>query len=278
MIKIEPSGFEKRGALKVCPMPELVKLANEKEARGEPVYNFSVGNPSLEPPQEILEELVNLLKDTMDKSKSGMFKYSHPAGILELREFIAKEIGEWQLGAGVGVTGGGGGGGGGGDKLVVSLENIVVTPGAQSAIVNVFEALLEPGDHALIQTPFYPPYDTSAELWGAETKKIKFVEKTFDVDVEHLKEVAASSKEKLRMIVLCSPSNPSRKILRKETLKCICDVVEKDSRKYGRDVWIVMDNTYWRLVFSDGDGDGMVIVMMSMRVYAQYFLFTNNLY
>jgi len=128
------------------------RTKSEREARGEPVYNFAAGNPTLEPPSEILESMSSLCKSACEMKTSGLFKYTHPAGLVALRKHLATKVGLWQ------------------NVPDLCDVDIVCTPGAQSAIVNIFEALLQPGDHVLVQTPFYPAYKHAAELWGAETR------------------------------------------------------------------------------------------------------------
>ncbi len=183
---IQPSGFETKNTIPTTPLPKLIQLAAERQAAGLPVFNFAVGNPSLEPPREILKSLSKLSTATLKGQSSGMFKYTPPAGIFGLRKFIANDVKDWQ-------------------GLPNLTENqIVVTPGAQSAIVNIFEAILQPGDHVFTQTPFYPSYGLSAKLWGAESKSINFEkgDSNFNIDMSHLQRLALDSGNKLRLIAL----------------------------------------------------------------------------
>lgn len=231
---IQPSGFETKNAIPTTPLPKLIQLAAERQAAGLPVFNFAVGNPSLEPPQEILASLSKLIDTTLKGQRSGMFKYTPPAGIFGLRKFIANDVRDWQ-----------------GGLPNLTENHIVVTLGAQSAIVNIFEAILKPGDHVFTQTPFYPSYGLSAKLWGAESKSINFEKEdmNFSIDMSHLQQLALDSGDKLRLIALCSPGNPTGKSMAEETLKNICSLAESHSKRFGRDVWILMDNTYRRLKF-----------------------------
>lgn len=250
---VDLSGFETANSdvFKATVMSKLVRVANERKSRGDLVYNFSVGNPSLEPPQEILEEIEKLVVATKSKEQSEMFKYTHPAALLELREYVSREIGEWQ----------------GAEEL--SPENIIFTPGAQSAIVNVFEALLQPGDHVFSTIPHYPAYTGAAELWNAEAKMIKFANESFDIDMEDLRALASASGARFRVLVLCSPSNPCGNIMKMEKLQQVCNFLKEHSQKFNRDVWLVMDHTYWRLTFND---DG---IPATFPIYKQSILLSS---
>lgn len=225
------SGFEENVGPKMTPMYQLIKLASERKARGEPVYNFAVGNPRLEPPSSILQSMSDICKSTITGDRSGAFQYTHPAGLIELRKYLAKDISAWQ------------------NMPDLSHEDIICTPGAQSAIVNIFEALLQPEDQVLVQAPYYPPYSHVAKLWGAHTKEIAFKEQNFDICLEHLASLCEDAGNKLRIIALCSPSNPTGSVLPNETFLAIANLAKKHSQKYKRDVWIFMDHTYWRLTF-----------------------------
>lgn len=250
---IERSGFETANSdvFKATIMSKLVRVVNERKSCGKVVYNFSVGNPSLEPPQEILDEIENLAVATKNKEQSEMFKYTHPAGLLELREYVAREIGEWQ-----------------GVKTLLP-ENIIFTPGAQSAIVNVFETLLQPGDHFFSTIPYYPAYSGAAELWKAEVKTIKYANESFDIDMADLRALASTSGGRFRVLALCSPSNPCGTIIKMEKLQEICKFLKEHSQKFKRDVWLVMDHTYWRLTFSD---DG---IPATFPIYKQSILLSS---
>ena len=91
---------------------------------------LAAGNPNIEPPREILESLKNHCNATFEGDACGLFKYTRPAGLIQLRKKIADEVGRWQ-----GVSD-------------LCEDHVIMTPGAQSAIVSVYEALLQPGDHA----------------------------------------------------------------------------------------------------------------------------------
>jgi hypothetical protein len=59
-------------------MHETLLLASEREARGEPVYNFAVGNPTLEPPVVTRESFVKLSQAALSNEQCGLFKYTNP--------------------------------------------------------------------------------------------------------------------------------------------------------------------------------------------------------
>ena len=116
------------------------------------MYNFAVGNPSLEPPREVLETLTKISNAALKKELLGLFKYTDVGGLQDLRSYIAYAIKNWQN-----------------VKEDLPIKNVVITPGAQSGMVNVFEALLQAGDIVLVQTPFYPLHMDTVLICGAES-------------------------------------------------------------------------------------------------------------
>lgn len=226
----ELSGFERDSPPKAVVIADLLKVAVNRKARGEPTFNFAVGNPSLNPPAAVLNQLARLAAEASTSNECDLFKYTHPGGLLELRKHIAFNVGQWQ-------------------KSNIPSENIIITPGAQSGIVNIFEALLQKNDQILVQCPFYPDVLHAAEVWGATAKQVEFLD-DFDVDIDNLKLLASQAGNRLRLISLCSPANPSGKVLSNETIQKICVIARGHSLKFGRDVWVFLDSTYWRLTYN----------------------------
>lgn len=217
------------------PVAKLIQLASEREAEGLHTYNLGAGNPSVDPPREILESFKNLSTQSVSSdTNTGLFRYTNTAGVPELRTYIAEYLNALQ------------------GTENIEKDHVVMTPGAQSALVSVYEALLGDGDHVLVQSPFYPAYKPIVELWGGKMEAIGFVGDELAIDLEHLEQLAERAGEKLRVIQLCSPSNPTGDIVDTETLGKIASLARKHSRQHKRDVWLVVDHTYHRLSF-DGN-------------------------
>ena len=213
------------------PIYKLNKIAGDLKAQGKPVYNLSVGNPCLQPPKEILKSFRKLSTAALKGKKRGLFKYTNNGGVAELRSYIATVLQSWQ-------------------QVSITPSSVVMTPGAQSAIVNAYEALLQPGDHVIVETPFYACFEQIAKLWKAKVQKVKFNQDNLLLDLESLKETCESSGSKLRVITLCLPSNPSGKLMNDETLLAISKIAKEHVKKHKREVWILVDATYWRLNYS----------------------------
>ena len=227
------SPFEQAIENESSPIFKMLKIASNREERGQPVLNFAVGNPSLEPPAAVLHSMAKVTALSNGNKRKGVYKYTNPSGLLPLREYIASEIGDWQ------------------QNPSLTADNVILTPGAQSGIVNILQALLLEGDTVLVQTPYYPDFLSMVELWGCHVGKINFDDKSFDLSLESIKQLTEKSGDRLRVMLLCSPSNPTGKVLGKSTIDSIIEIISEHSKKHKRDVWLVMDHTYWRLSYEN---------------------------
>ena len=82
-------------------------------------------------------------------------------------------------------------------------------------------------------------------------KAIKFVGDVFEIDFEDLECIVKKAGNKLRVIQLCSPSNPTGDILDTSTVVKIASLAHKHSKLHKRDVWLIVDQTYHRLTFGE---------------------------
>lgn len=166
--------------------------------------------------------IVNQAFESVVEKKST--HYTPVAGYLELREAIALRY--WRE-----------------NRLKVDKEEIMVTHGAQHALVVAMLSLLDPGDEILIPDPYYPSYFSQAFLSGANPVFIPTFEKDgFKLKAENVqKNISAKSK----LLILNTPNNPTGAILEKETLKDIAKIVIKN------DLIVIADEAYETMVYDD---------------------------
>jgi len=190
-------------------MDRSIKRAKEK---GLDIINLAHGDPDLEPPEEVMEELKKAL------SEKNFHKYPSYWGMIELREKIA----EWME-----------------KRFSVGLDpekEVMVLIGAKEGITHLFLALCDKGDYALIPDPSYPTYRTSAIFSEAIPHEIPLLkENEFLPDLHSVKEDIL---KKAKVIILNYPSNPTSKKADREFLK---EIVEFCS-KWG--IYIIHDAAY----------------------------------
>jgi aspartate/methionine/tyrosine aminotransferase len=193
-------------------------------AQGHKVYPFHLGDMNIPTPANVMEAAVRAMKD----GKTG---YCPNAGIPQLREILAADVG-----ASRGVH--------------YSLENVAIQPGGKPTIGKFFLALMNPGDEALYPSPGYPIYESQIEFLGGVPKPYRYLEgeRTFTIDLEMLKRQITPS---TRILVLNDLQNPTgaecstaerealAEIVLKHDLYVLCDEAYFDIRYEGRSVSFV---------------------------------------
>ena len=190
------------------------------------VFDFSIGNPSVEPPKEISEAIIDLINNENSVLLHG---YTSAQGDLGVRRAIANEINE-KFGAGV------------------NENSIYMTCGAAASLTISLRALLNEGNECVVFAPFFTEYRVFVENAGGKLVVSTPMEKTFQIDVSDLE---SKITEKTRAIIMNSPNNPSGVVYNEETIKAVCKVLEKKQKEYGSPIYLIADEPYRELVFDD---------------------------
>ena len=164
----------------------------KKQFGAENVYDFSIGNPDLEPPAEFL---AGISEEALKQCK-GSHGYMPNAGYWETRCAMAKKVSEEQ---GVSVTG---------DQVVMSV-------GAAGALNVVFKAILSPGDEVIVPAPFFAEYTHYVHNYGGILKPVKTLS-DFSLDVDGIKTAVTG---KTVAVLINSPNNPSGVVYNEDTVK-----------------------------------------------------------
>ena len=196
------------------------------EIGADKVFDFSIGNPSVEPPKEIGEAI----KDLVDNASPVLLHgYTSAQGDAGVREAIANEINE-RFGAGV------------------NANSIYMTCGAAASLTISLRALMNEGDECVVFAPFFTEYRVFIENAGGRVVVSKPMAKTFQIDVCDFE---GKITEKTKAIIMNSPNNPSGVVYSEETIKAVCAVLEKKQKEYGHPIYLIADEPYRELVFGD---------------------------
>mmetsp|Transcript_59704 Transcript_59704/g.69786 ORF Transcript_59704/g.69786 Transcript_59704/m.69786 type:complete len:713 (-) Transcript_59704:335-2473(-) len=217
------------------PIGDMLVKISKCQSEGIQIANLAVGSPSFEPPASFLKIFSSVVESGCNR-KCGSFMYTNPAGTLKLREGIASEV--------VGPRQG---------DVMVFPENIVVTAGAQSALVNVLRSILSPKDTVVLTLPFYPDFKRTVEMWGGVCyyAESDCDPRLLDINIKSLAMTMRRGGKCLKALMLCSPGNPSGKVIQKELLSNIVCLVKAHCKKYQTKVWIVLDHTYWNITWGN---------------------------
>ena len=189
----------------------MSQKSSEMKAQGIDVINLSVGEPDFNTPDRIKEAA----KQAVDENFS---RYSPVPGYPELRKAIVEKLKRE-------------------NGLDYTTNEILVSNGAKQSVCNTVMALVNPGEEVIIPAPYWVSYPQMALLAGGTPV---FVEATFDQNFKMTPEqLEAAITPKTRLIILCSPSNPTGSVYNKEELRALANIILKHE-----DLFVLADEIY----------------------------------
>ncbi|NLW82781.1 MAG: pyridoxal phosphate-dependent aminotransferase [Desulfovibrionales bacterium] len=198
----------------------------KKQYGDENVYDFSLGNPDLAPPQAVAQGLRDLAEEA---GQPFAFGYMPNAGYPVVREQLAGVVSAEQ-------------------ETPVGPGQIVVTCGAAGGINALFRAVLEPKDEVLCPAPYFVEYGFYAENHQGRLRSVPSKPLTFALD---LKALAGAITDRTRCVLINSPNNPTGRIYSAEELTELAEILRKASARTGRPIFLVSDEPY-RFLAYDG--------------------------
>ena len=189
----------------------MSQKSSEMTAQGIDVINMSVGEPDFNTPDHIKEAA----KKAIDENYS---RYSPVPGYMDLRKAIVRKL-ERENG------------------LSYLPNEILVSNGAKQSVCNTIMALVNDGDEVIIPAPYWVSYPQMAKLAGGVPVIVNATfEQNFKMTAEQLE---AAITPRTKMLILCSPSNPTGSVYTKDELKAIADVVLRHD-----DIYVLADEIY----------------------------------
>jgi aspartate aminotransferase len=193
----------------------------KKQYGAENVFDFSLGNPNVEPPSR-LEELLHQAADSVIPNKHG---YMPNAGYQDTRKAVAEHLTE--------VHG-----------ISLSFNHVIMTCGAGGALNVILKALLDPGDEVVIPAPFFVEYRFYVDNAGGITKTVK-TQSDFSLD---LKAIAEAVQEKTKVVLINSPNNPTGKVYDEHSIKELAALL-REKKRGGQDIYLISDEPYSEIVY-----------------------------
>jgi aspartate/methionine/tyrosine aminotransferase len=194
---------------------EVLLAARQLEAQGREIVHLEIGEPDFDTPSNIIDAACDALN-------SGQTHYTPSAGIAELREAVAEDIGAYR-------------------DIEVDPAQVVVTPGGKPIMFFVILALAEPGTEVIYPNPGFPIYESMINFVGAKAVPVQLREdKDFRFDID---ELASKVTDRTRLIIINSPQNPTGGVLTPEDLEGIAGIASTN------DIPVLSDEIYDRLIY-----------------------------
>ena len=215
-------GFMEKGSWIRKMFEEGISL---KQQYGEEnVFDLSLGNPVMNPPEQFYEELKKISKNPIN----GMHRYMPNAGLTETRTAVANGLSN--------ETG-----------LSFTANEIVMTCGAGGALNVVMKTLLDPGEEFVIFAPFFVEYNFYADNHGGSCKIVP-PDENFLPDMEVFR---SSINTNTRGVLINSPNNPSGIVYGDKTLSEMCEIIKEKEVEFGTEIYLVSDEPYRKIIFDN---------------------------
>ncbi|KAJ3681522.1 hypothetical protein LUZ60_016011 [Juncus effusus] len=184
---------------------------------GVPVIRLAAGEPDFDTPAAISEAGINAIKE-------GFTRYTPNAGTIELRKAICHKLKEE-------------------NGLEYAPDQILVSNGAKQCITQAVLAVCSPGDEVLIPAPYWVSYPEMARL--AASKPVILPTQISDNFLLNPELLSSKINEKSRLLILCSPSNPTGSVYPRKLLEQIADIVRKHPR-----LLVISDEIYEHIIYA----------------------------
>ena len=197
----------------------------------ENVFDFTLGNPSVEPPQALNRELARLAANPLP----GMHRYMNNAGYEETRAAVAEVVSEKS-------------------PQPLRAEHVIMTCGAGGALNVVLKTILNPGEEVIILTPYFVEYKFYVDNHGGVTKEVWTNPDTFQLDLAAIEQAIGPN---TRAVIINSPNNPTGVVYPAESLQALGTMLERKQQELERTIFVISDEPYARLSYDGVEVPGI---------------------
>ncbi|MFS0558378.1 pyridoxal phosphate-dependent aminotransferase [Brevibacillus sp. 179-C9.3 HS] len=188
----------------------------------ENVYDFSLGNPIVEPPAAFLKALEEVVAD----EALGKHRYIPNQGLEQARGKVADFLNQRF-------------------QTKMNAQSVVMTVGAGGALNMVLKTILEPEEEVIVLRPYFVEYDFYVKNHGGTIVHGELAE-DFSLD---LAEIEQKLSARTKAIIVNTPHNPTGTIISQEQLNALGAILKKAEELYGSSIYLLYDSPYDQLTF-----------------------------
>ena len=194
------------------------------EIGADKVFDFSIGNPSVEPPCEIKEAICDLVNNENSVLLHG---YTSAQGDAGTRRAIAEHINERF-------------------DTALTADNIYMNCGAAASLTISLKALMNPGDECILFAPFFTEYRVFVENAGGKVVVSEPDMTSLQIDSSDFE---SKITENTKAVIINSPNNPSGVVYSEEVIRAVADILKKKEKEYSHPRYLIADEPYRELVY-----------------------------
>lgn len=190
----------------------------------ENVYDFSLGNPSVEPPSAVNEKMIEVLHEMNQNKVHG---YMSNAGHEEVREAIAKSLNQ---------------------KFATNFseKNIIMTVGAAGGLNVVLKTILDAEDEVIAFAPYFSEYNNYVANYDGKMVAISPDIPDFQ---PNLREFEEKITKRTKAVIVNTPNNPTGVVYSEETIQILSAILEQKQRELGTTIYLIADEPYRELTY-----------------------------
>jgi aspartate aminotransferase len=197
-----------------------------REFGADKVYDFTLGNPDLEPPEAFQRRLRHLV----EHPTPNMHRYMPNAGFPEVREAVARYVSEES-------------------GMQVPAGNVLMCVGAGGGLNVVLKSILDSGDEVVVFSPYFVEYLFYIDNHGGVPVIVETGE-TFEFDLDRL---AAKIGPRTKAVIVNSPNNPTGVVYEEASLRRLAEVLREGSARFGQPIYLISDDPYKKILFDGAE-------------------------
>ncbi len=190
------------------------------------VFDFSLGNPSVETPEKVNEAIKEILEKEDSLKVHG---YMSNSGFEDVRTTIADSINKRF-------------------ETNFSENNIIMTVGAASALNIIFKSILNPDDDVIVFAPYFMEYNNYVSGYDGKVVVISPNVKDFQPNLEDFEKKITN---KTKAVLINTPNNPTGVIYKENVIKKMTEIMNRKEQEFGHEIFLISDEPYRELVYDD---------------------------
>ena len=192
----------------------------------ENVFDYSIGNPNVEPPENIKKVITEILNEETPNFVHG---YMNNSGYEDVRAAISTFLNEK-------------------NDLTLSKDNIVMTCGAAGGLNIILKSILNPGDEVISFTPYFGEYSNYVQNFDGKLITSPTNTETFEPDLEALSKIITN---KTKALIINNPNNPTGVIYSKEAIQALADLLNEKQKELNTTIYLISDEPYREIVYDE---------------------------
>ena len=190
----------------------------------ENVFDFSLGNPDLPPPQRFGE----VLRELAEEDRPGQHAYMPNGGYPYVRESLAAKLAGEQ-------------------DVELTQGDVLMTCGAAGGLNIVMKSLLNPGDEVIILAPYFVEYNFYVDNHGGVTKVVN-TDEEFNIDLAAIEEAIT---EKTKAVLINSPNNPTGQVYSRDSIDRLGRLLDAAGERFCSTIYLISDEPYRKIIYDN---------------------------